>query len=145
MMKKIFLGVLLSSSLMGCDSLGTVINSPRSNQGGSYGVISASEAEKEYQMISKNYQEDPASVLTELLNDDESSPNAAIVIENGSACNIVITVSGKDYYKKVPIAVGKLRGILVKKGIYRLTGQVCNARYDQEKNANTSISLRISN
>lgn len=145
-MRKLIFGFLMLGFLLGCDSLGTVINSPGVYQGGGYGGASSSaQAEREYQMVLQNYQEEPAAVLSELLNDDATSPNAAIVIENASMCNIVIAVSGNGYYKKVPIAAGKLRGVVVKKGNYRLSGQICNSRYDQVKDAHTSITLRIRN
>lgn len=133
----------MSGFLISCDSLGTIINSPGVYNGGGYGSSAA--AEREYQMVSQNYKEDPASVLSELINDDAASPNAAILIENVSVCNIVITVSGDGYYKKVPIAAGKLRGVVVKKGYYRLSGQVCGAIYDQVKDATTSITMKIRN
>lgn len=144
-MKKLFYISFLSFLLISCDSLGTILSSPGIYQGGGYGSSSSAQAEREYQAVAANYQEDSASVLSELLSDDAASSNAAIVIENASACNIVITVSGNGYYKKVPIAAGKIRGVVVKKGVYRLSGQVCNARYDQVKNADTSVTIKLRN
>jgi hypothetical protein len=62
---------------------------------------STTQVEREYQALIKTYKSETAEVLTHLLNDSSNDQRTSITIENKSRCNMVLTISGNNYFKKV--------------------------------------------
>lgn len=108
---------------------------------------SASNTEREYNEVLKTYRPETAEVLTYLLNDaSPENPKTALTVENTSRCNMVLTVSGNNYYKKIPIGAGKIGSVMVPKNqTYKLSGIVCNAVYQTSKFISGSYSVKLSN
>lgn len=101
----------------------TVIRTPPANQ-----------TEIEYQTLSKTYKSETAAVLTAILNGSEDQDKTSVVVENKSRCNMVLTISGNNYFRKIPIAAGKIGAVMVPKNRnYNLSGMVCNAVYQKTK------------
>ncbi|GEN77425.1 DUF6759 domain-containing protein [Chryseobacterium hagamense] len=101
----------------------TVISTPPANQ-----------TETEYQTLSKTYKSETAAVLTAILNGSDDPDKTSLVVENKSRCNMVLTVSGTNYFKKVPIAVGKIGAVMVPKNQnYNLSGMACHSVYQKTK------------
>lgn len=116
-----------------------------SNTSSSY--PSASEVEREYNELLKTYKSETAEVLTDLLNDPSPDhPKTSLIVENKSPCNMVLTVSGNNYYKKIPIGAGKIGSIMIPKNQnYKLSGMVCRSVYQSTKFISSSYSVAVSN
>ncbi|MEY8761138.1 DUF6759 domain-containing protein [Chryseobacterium tongliaoense] len=107
---------------------------------------SVSQTEREYSALIKTYKPETAEVLTDLLNDSSDSPKTSVTIENKSRCNMVITISGPNYFKKIPIGAGKIGSAMVLKNQnYNLSGRVCESVYQKTKFITTSYNITLSN
>ena len=108
---------------------------------------SPSNTEREYSEVLKTYQSETAEVLTYLLNEaSPENPKTALTVENTSRCNMVLTVSGNNYYKKIPIGAGKIGSVMIPKNQnYRLSGMVCQSNYQTSKFITTIYSVKLSN
>ena len=106
---------------------------------------SSAQTEKEYQALIKVYKPETAEVLNSLFNDSSKSPNVSITIENHSNCNMVLTISGKNYFKKIPIAAHKTGAAMVPKNEnYNLSGMLCNSVYEKTMFITNSFSIKLS-
>lgn len=114
---------------------------PTSSGGGS-----AANTEREYNELMKTYKPETAEVLTDLLNDyDPANPKTSISVNNKSSCNMVLTISGNNYFKKIPIGAGKIGYAMVPKNQnYRLSGMLCNSSYQSTKFITSSYSVSLS-
>ena len=103
--------------------------------------------EREYNELIKTFKPETADVLNDLLNsDDPKNPKTSISVENKSPCNMVLTVSGNNFFKKIPIGAGKIGYTMVPKNQnYRLSGVLCNSTYQSTKFITTSYSIKLSN
>jgi hypothetical protein len=107
---------------------------------------SVSQTEREYQTLSKTYKSETAEVLTDLLNGSEDNPKTSITVENKSRCNMVLTISGNNYFKKIPIAANKIGSAMVLKNQnYNISGMVCNSVYQKTKFVSSSYNITLSN
>ncbi|MCT2562297.1 DUF6759 domain-containing protein [Chryseobacterium herbae] len=108
---------------------------------------STASTEREYSELIKTYKPETADVLNDLLNaDSPSNPKTSISVENQSRCNMVLTVSSNGFFKKIPIASGKVGYTMVPKNQnYRLSGMLCNSSYQSTKFISTSYSVKLSN
>lgn len=113
------------------------------NSGGS----SAANTEREYNELMKTHKPETAEVLNDLLNnDDPGNPKTSISVNNSSPCNMVLTISGNNFFKKIPIGAGKTGYTMVTKNQnYSLSGMVCNSRYQSTKFITTSFSITLRN
>lgn len=87
-----------------------------------------------------------AKDINEWLKNDENDEQSLLLIKNGTDCNIVIhVVSDNTNIYKFPIAAHEKNAIMVKKGFYKLKANVCNLKYDADKdlNKNLLIALKI--
>jgi hypothetical protein len=107
---------------------------------------STSNTEREFNEVLKTYKSETAEVLTYLMN--ETSPNdpkTALTVENISRCNMVLTVSSNNYYKKIPIGAGKIGSVMIPKNqTYKLSGMVCKSAYQSSKFISDSYSIKLS-
>ncbi|VXA94529.1 conserved hypothetical protein [Chryseobacterium sp. 8AT] len=117
---------------------------PASNTGTK--TSSAAQTEREYQALLKTYKPETAEVLKSLLNDSSNSPTVSISVENKSNCNMVLTISGKNYFKKIPIGANKIGSAMVPKNQnYNVSGMLCNSVYEKTKYVTNSFSIKLSN
>ncbi|MBB4807661.1 hypothetical protein HNP38_002967 [Chryseobacterium defluvii] len=118
---------------------------PAGNSSGS-AYPSTAEVEREYNELRKTYKSETADVLTDLLNDSSNNPKTSVIVENASPCNMVLTISGNNYFKKVPIGAGKIGSVMVLKNQnYKLSGMVCRSVYQSTKFISGSYSVKLSN
>lgn len=104
------------------------------------------QTEREYQALLKTYKPETTEVLNSLLNDSSNSPNVSISVENKSTCNMVLTISGNNYFKKIPIGINKIGSAMVPKNQnYNLSGMLCNSVYQKTKFVSNSFSMKLSN
>lgn len=103
--------------------------------------------EREYAELARTYKPETTEVLNDLLNGDSAAnPKTSISVENKSRCNMVLTVSGNGFFKKIPIASGKVGYTMVPKNQnYKLSGMLCNSSYQSTKFISTSYAIKLSN
>ncbi|WP_250255579.1 DUF6759 domain-containing protein [Chryseobacterium sp. Marseille-Q3244] len=108
---------------------------------------SAANTEREYNELMKTHKPETAEVLTDLLNEtDPTNLRTSLSVENASRCNMVLTISGNGYFKKVPIGAGKIGAVMVPKNqSYRLSGMLCNSSYQSTKFITSSYNIKLSN
>lgn len=107
---------------------------------------STAQVEREYQALIKTYKSETAEVLTHLLNDSSNDQRTSITVENKSLCNMVLTISGNNYFKKVPIAANKIGAVMVPKNQnYNLSGMICDAVYQKTKFISEPYDVKLSN
>ncbi|OPC32263.1 hypothetical protein BAX97_13405 [Elizabethkingia meningoseptica] len=107
---------------------------------------SVTNTEQEYNELMKTYKPETEAVLNDLLN--STNPNAlntSLVVKNESSCNMVLTVSGNNGFKRIPIGTGKVGYAMLRKGIYTLSANVCRKVYRETMNVNTSQQITLSN
>lgn len=115
-----------------------------SNTGSS--TTPAAQAEREYQALIKTYKSETAAVLTDMLNGSSDPTKTSVTAENKSRCNIVLTVSGNNYFKKIPIGINKKAAVMVPKNQnYNFSGMICDAVYQKTKFVSSAYSLVLSN
>jgi len=106
---------------------------------------SAGQVEREYTALIKTYKPETAEVLTDLLNGSDGD-KTSITVENNSRCNMVLTISGNNYFKKIPIGTNKIGTAMVPKNQnYNLSGMLCNSVYQKTKFIATSYNIKLSN
>lgn len=139
-MKSLFyFPVLMCVIVNSCSSVSTPtrtpVKKPASKVPGTRpAVIPANQTEIEFQTLSKTYKSETAAVLTDILNGSSDQDKTSVTVENKSRCNMVLTISGNNYFKKIPIAAGKIGAVIVPKNQnYNLSGMVCNAVYQKTK------------
>ena len=147
-MKKLFILSGISIILTSCSvNYGSYPNRNPYPSSGSGNSSSAANTEREYNELIKTYKPETADVLNDLLNSDSpSNPKTSISVQNGSRCNMVLTVSSNGFFKKIPIASGKIGYTMVPKNQnYKLSGMLCNSPYQSTKYITSSYSIKLSN
>jgi hypothetical protein len=115
-----------------------------SNTGSS--TTPAAQVEREYQALVKIYKSETAAVLTDILNGSSDPDKISVTVENKSRCNMVLTISGNNYFKKIPIGTGKMGAVMVPKNQnYNFSGTVCDAVYQKTKFLTNSYNMTLTN
>ena len=138
---QLFFWGFLSSS---CSSLETSMNIPPKYPVNSVskGMVQ-SEVEREFQQLNSTYTQNTKELVEVMMNSGPNDEKVAISIENASPCNMVVAVSGNGQLKKIPVGVGQTRGLVVRKGQYRLSTKVCSSLYDEVKLVNETLILKL--
>lgn len=151
-MKKLFsFTVIMIIALNSCEAThyrtnNSAVKNPHTNSSTVSRTSTANQTELEYQTLLKTYKSETAAVLTDLLNGSEDSPNTSITVENNSRCNMVLTISGNNYFKKIPIGANKIGSAMVPKNQnYNISGMVCNSVYNKTKFISSSYNVTLSN
>lgn len=132
--------------LLSCLAILLVLNSCMPTYNNYPATNSSVNTEWEYQEVLKNYKSETAEVLTYLLNGASAEESkTALTVENTSNCNMILTVSGNNYFKKIPIGKGKIGSVmLLKNQTYKLSGIVCKSSYQTSKFISDSYSVKLS-
>lgn len=93
---------------------------------------------------SKEHKEKTVKLLNAMFNEDISSKEVIILFKNHSDCNLVMRIHGKDFYNMAVPAKGE-NFMVINKGAYVLTSNVCDVLYSSKKDIKKSIILTISN
>ena len=83
-----------------------------------------------------------AELLNHLFNTDPSSKEAYVQIVNKSKCNLIVKFSGRKFYN-LDVPANNQNYILVNKGNYTLTTNVCDAKYSSVKNIGKDIVVTL--
>ncbi|MEJ5104849.1 DUF6759 domain-containing protein [Chryseobacterium sp. MYb328] len=93
---------------------------------------------------SAEHKEKTAQLLNTMLNEDITKKESILLFKNNSDCNIVLRIEGKDYYNLAVPAHGE-NFIIVNKGSYTLSSNVCDMKYFSQKDIKRSIFVTIDN
>lgn len=93
---------------------------------------------------SKEHKDKTVRLLNTMFNEDISSKEVIFLFKNESDCNLVLRIQGKDFYNMAVPAKGE-NFVVVNKGIYTLTSNVCDVSYSSQKDINKSLLLTIHN
>lgn len=72
--------------------------------------------------------------LNVLFDNDKSNQEAVLIVSNKTKCNLILEIEGIIQSYKMPVAANESENITIKKGKYRLKTNICNAKYNTEKN-----------
>lgn len=84
-----------------------------------------------------------AKMVNHILNGSKNSREAVIQITNNSSCDLLVRISGKQFYNLTVPAHGR-NYVMVDKGTYDLTTSVCDARYSSKKVISQDLMLTLS-
>ncbi len=144
MMKKTGIITLVSLLFLSCSSMEYPISYPGGYSGVSLkkGQTSPS-VEQKFRQLNAQYKQNTKELLEVMLDESPNASKVAVSVENLSSCNMVFTISGNGLVKEIPIGVGQTRGVVVPKGMYHFSSQVCASVYQQKKNLQESVNLQL--
>lgn len=93
---------------------------------------------------SKDHKEKTAHLLNAMFDEDITSKEAILLLKNNSDCNLVLKIQGKEFYNMAIPAHGE-NFIVINKGIYILNSNVCDVKYNSQKDIRKNILLSINN
>lgn len=93
---------------------------------------------------SSEHKEKTVKLLNAMFNEDINRKEAILLFRNNSDCNIVLRVEGKDYYNLAVPAHGE-NFVVINKGSYTLSSNVCDMKYTSLKDIKKSIFVTIDN
>lgn len=85
-------------------------------------------------------------ILNSLFDNDPSSKEVIVMVENKSDCNIIVRMEGagnKNY--KLPVPSKKENSMVIEKGSYLFTSLVCGAQYASQKNIQKALMVSLGN
>lgn len=107
----------------------------------------SSEAEEFKRLIastSSQHKDKTVKLLNAMFNEDISSKEVILLFRNNSDCNLVVRINGKDFYNMAVPAKSE-NFIVIRKGNYILSSNVCDILYSSKKEIGKSIFLTINN
>ncbi|MDR6546827.1 hypothetical protein J2810_002896 [Chryseobacterium rhizosphaerae] len=114
----------------------SVLRSPNSSE--------AEEFKKLIAETSEEHKEKTVRLLNAMLSEDITRKEAILLFKNNSDCNIVLRIEGKDYYNLAVPAHGE-NVVVINKGSYTLSSNVCDLKYFSQKEIKKSIFITIGN
>lgn len=104
----------------------------------------AEEFKKLIAETSAEHKEKTVKLLNAMFNEDITRKEAILLFKNNSDCNIVLRIEGKDYYNLAVPAHGE-NFIVINKGSYTLSSNICDMKYISRKDIKKSIFVTIDN
>ncbi len=102
--------------------------------------------EEEYQFLisesAKVHKEKTVRLLNQLFDNDITNDKAILLVRNDGDCNMIVRIQGNEQYNLAVPARGE-NFVTVKKGDYRLSGNMCEARYYAAKNIGQNIMVTL--
>jgi hypothetical protein len=93
---------------------------------------------------STEHKDKTVQLLNTLFNEDITNNQVIILLKNNSDCNLILRINGVKSYDLAVLA--REEGtIVVEKGSYELTSNVCDAKYNSSKNLMKSNMIVINN
>ncbi|MBB4807660.1 hypothetical protein HNP38_002966 [Chryseobacterium defluvii] len=111
------------------------------------GNANSSEAEEFKRLVAENsteHKEKTVKLLNAMFDQDINSKEAVLLFKNNSDCNIVLRIQGKDFYNMAVPAHGE-NFMVVKKGQYAMSSNVCDVKYASQKDIKKSIFVILGN
>lgn len=86
------------------------------------------------------------SVLNSLFDNDPTTKECIVLVQNKSDCNIIMRMEGVGNTKfRLPIPAGKENSMVIPKGDYIFTSQVCGAKYASQKTIQKALMVALGN
>lgn len=92
----------------------------------------------------QSHKEKTVKLLNTIFNEDISSMDAILLFKNQSDCNIIIRIQGKQNYN-MPVSANAENFIIISKGTYNLTSNICESQYSSKKNIQKGTIVTIKN
>ncbi|WP_435524017.1 DUF6759 domain-containing protein [Chryseobacterium indoltheticum] len=93
---------------------------------------------------SEEHREKTKKLLNNMFNEDITHNEAILLLKNNSDCNLVLEISGKKFYNLAIPAKGE-NFIVLDKDTYRISGNVCDVKYQSSKEINKSLVVVLQN
>lgn len=106
--------------------------------------VEAEEFKRLIASTSTQHKDKTVKLLNAMFNEDVSSKEVILLFKNQSDCNLVVRIQGKNFYNMAVPAKGE-NFIVINKGNYTITSNVCDVIYSSQKDIKKSIFLTISN
>lgn len=90
----------------------------------------------------KNKKPITTEVINEMLRSDESDQLSLLFVKNDSHCNMVLKIEGKLIYN-MPVPAKGQNAMMVQKGHYTLKGNLCELKYEAQKDLNKNILVAL--
>lgn len=108
----------------------------------------SSEAAEEFKKLmlenSTAHKDKTVKLLNQLFDNDPTNKEAIILVQNNSDCNMIMRIQGKDFYNMAIPAKGE-NTLIVKKGEYTFSSDICGSQYSSSKNIAKSIMIMLNN
>lgn len=141
----IIIGLMIISALFQqCEPTYYVTRGNAPTSGNSSSNSGASEFEILMKKDATDRQTRSAEAINQFLNDSPSDPKSAILFNNKTNCNIIIRISGKGKSYNLPVEKLKINYIVLDKGSYSFKANLCNSRYNVNKNVTESFEINLS-
>lgn len=118
----------------------TVISKPAS-----YAPKVTSE-EEEFQRLftetPQSHKDKTVKLLNQIFDNDITNEQAILLIKNTGDCNMIVRIQGKEFYNLAVPAHGE-NFMTVKKGNYRLSGNMCEAKYNTSKSIGKNMLVTL--
>lgn len=135
-----FLLFLVTGLLSGCG-----VSEVPNSQNVRYQTVQQREKEEFRVLIAQDSvhkKEKAAEALNILLNDADPD-RVSVSIQNNSKCDIIVRFSGTQM-ENLPIRTMKSNHVVLKKGHYRLSANLCNSVFSQNRSFWDSVTITLS-
>ncbi|WP_128414189.1 DUF6759 domain-containing protein [Chryseobacterium sp. Leaf394] len=140
-----YLAVMAIMSAIACGTKPVLKKPVQPQSSKKYTSAPVKQTETAYKNLSKTEKQETAEVLNDILNGSSDSPNTSISVHNKSRCNMVLSISGPNFSKQIPIPAGKTGSTMVPKNQkYNLSGMVCQSVYNNSKYVTGTYSISLS-
>lgn len=117
---------------------------------GSTAAFSSDAEEAEFKMLMNTSPEEhkrkTVHILNKLFDNDPSSDETIVLVNNKSDCNIIVRIEGANNLTyRLPVATKSENSMVVKKGEYIFSSLVCGAQYASQKTLDKSIMVALDN
>lgn len=86
------------------------------------------------------------NAINSLFDNDPSSKQAIVMVENKSSCNIIVRMEGEKGKKyRLPVLANNENSIVVDKDTYSFTSIVCGGQYSSKKEIQKPLMLTLQN
>lgn len=93
---------------------------------------------------SEEHKEKTKKLLNNMFNEDINHNEAIVLLKNNSDCDLVLEISGKQFYNLAVPAKGE-NFIVLNKDSYTFSGNVCDVKYRSSKNISKSLVIVLQN
>ncbi|QOW12011.1 hypothetical protein Q73A0000_14550 [Kaistella flava (ex Peng et al. 2021)] len=85
-------------------------------------------------------------ILNSLFDNDPTSKESIVLIENKSDCNMIVRIDGPDNFKyRLAVPSHGENSIVVQKGDYLFTSKICGAQYAAQKTVQQATMVSLDN
>ena len=94
------------------------------------------------QNSSTNHQQKTVKLLNALFDQDISSKEAILLVQNNSDCNMILRLEGKAFYNLAIPTHGE-NSLVLPKGEYKLSSNVCDMKYNSTKKIEKNLLVTL--